>query len=99
MDAQSHSYRKKSLLLSKETCSILPPPHQLPPNNMTAQTTTNSDREQTSYPIPSTALTLHLTLGLNLPLPAAAVRSCLTGATTIARAHDSTSLMPSDAVW
>lgn len=68
---------------------------------MSASVTTdaNGKREMTTYAIPSTALRLHLTLGLDLPLPIAVIRACLTGAITAARTHESKSLTPSDAPW
>ncbi|CAD6579888.1 MAG: hypothetical protein ASARMPRED_009286 [Alectoria sarmentosa] len=51
------------------------------------------------YAIPSTSLSLHLTLGLDLPLPIATIRACLTGAMETARSYNPKSLTPSDAPW
>ena len=49
-------------------------------------------RSKLTYPIPCSSLTLHLTLGHDLPLPIASIRSCLSGATTIARSNRPDSL-------
>lgn len=57
-------------------------------------TTSTPTRAKKTYPIPSTNLTLHLTLGLNLPLPTASIRSCLQGAIAVARSHSPQCLTP-----
>jgi len=68
------------------------------PNTIMNPTTPNPIRSKTSYSIPSTSLTLELTLGLDLPLPIASIRSCLTGALALARTHSPQALTPATKV-
>jgi len=66
----------------------------LPPPTTTNMINPAPNRGKTTYHIPSTDLTLHLTLGLDLPLPLASIHSSLNGALAIASSHSPQSLTP-----
>ena len=59
-----------------------------------AMSTQVESRPQITYKIDGTSLVLEITLGIDLPIPLASLRSCIAGAAAIARSHEPNALTP-----